>query len=209
MKDIPLNAKVECADGPCGETTTLIIDPTTRKVTHVVVKDPGSVERLVPFDQVANTGDDLIHLGCTKAGLAEMRPFIETHYVKSEASYQAGASYQGAALAYQAPYAVHKRDRVPVEEERIPSGQLAVHRGARVQATDGHAGKVGEFVNDPDSGEISHLILMKGHLWGKKEIAVPVSAINFSDEDTVYLKLDKHAIDQLPVVPVTRHQNGG
>jgi hypothetical protein len=34
---------------------------------------------------------------------------------------------------------------------------------------------------------------------------VPVSAIDYLFEDTVYLKLDKSAIEQLPTVPVRRH----
>lgn len=74
-----------------------------------------------------------------------------------------------------------------------------------MSATDGHVGKLGELVIDPASGQITHLILMKGHLWGKREITVPVSAINFADKDTVHLNLDKHAIEQLPTVPVKRH----
>jgi hypothetical protein len=129
MKDIPLNAKVECADGPCGESTTLIVDPTTQKVTHLVVKDSQSEERLVPFDQVAETTHDLIHLGCTKAALSEMKPFIATRFVQVQTPDYAGSGPQGASLGYQAPYAVHMDDTLTVHEEQIPSGELAIHRG--------------------------------------------------------------------------------
>jgi hypothetical protein len=45
----------------------------------------------------------------------------------------------------------------------------------------------------------------EGHLRGKEEVTVPVSAIDYLFEDTVYLKLDKSAIEQLPTVPVRRH----
>ena len=54
------------------------------------------------------------------------------------------------------------------------------------------------------TGHISHLILMEGHLWGKKEVAIPVSAIDRIEEDTVYLKLDKEAVESLPSEPVRR-----
>ncbi len=42
MKNIPINAKVECTDGPAGEETNIIINPTTRQVTHIVVQDKKS-----------------------------------------------------------------------------------------------------------------------------------------------------------------------
>jgi|GEM_PF-4607064 len=38
MKDIPINAKVECTDGPVGRSTNVVINPVTRKVTHIAVK---------------------------------------------------------------------------------------------------------------------------------------------------------------------------
>lgn len=205
MKDVPLDAQVECTDGPCGKSVTIIINPTTRKLTHFVVKDTEKVERLVPVEQVEATTRDQIQLRCTQAELSAMERFIGSRYIEVTADMTAGSSYMGASFAYQAPYVTHKYDQVTIDEERIPEGEIALHRGATVEAADGHVGKVGELVIDPGSGEISHLILMKGHLWGKKEISVPVSAIEFASEDTVYLKLDKRAIGQLPAVPVKRH----
>jgi hypothetical protein len=38
MKDIPLKAKVECADGPCGESGIVILNPETRDATHFVAQ---------------------------------------------------------------------------------------------------------------------------------------------------------------------------
>jgi uncharacterized membrane protein/sporulation protein YlmC with PRC-barrel domain len=102
------------------------------------------------------------------------------------------------------PYAVPERGVVSVEEERIPVGELAVRRGTRVAATDGQVGKVGELLVDPTSEHITHLVLLEGHLWGKKEITLPVSAIDRLEDDTVYLKLDKRAVELLPAIPVKR-----
>ena len=80
MARIPLNANVECMDGSCGESITVIVNPTTNKVTHFVVRYkglPDPDQRLVPVDQVLDTSSDLIRLRCTKAELAEMDHFIE------------------------------------------------------------------------------------------------------------------------------------
>jgi uncharacterized membrane protein len=76
--------------------------------------------------------------------------------------------------------------------------------GHKVEALDGHAGTVGELVTDPSSGEVTHFALQGGHLWGKKEVTLPVSAVEQVAGDTVYLKLDRQAIGQLPAIPVRR-----
>jgi hypothetical protein len=46
--------------------------------------------------------------------------------------------------------------------------------------------------------------MREGHLWGKKEVTIPVSAVDFADADTVYLKLDKKDVKALPAVSVKR-----
>ena len=58
MIDIPLDAKVDCADGQCGESVTVIVNPTTREVTHFVVKHksfPGACQVMVPVEQMVET----------------------------------------------------------------------------------------------------------------------------------------------------------
>jgi len=200
MKNIPVNAKVECSDGHGGESTYLIINPTSRKLTHVVIetKFPDPVERLVPVEYVAETSFDTISLSCTKEELAHMEPFTETHFIKNERPNYEDTYY----LPYAAPSAEPFYARI--EETRIPPGEMAVHRGADVEATDGYVGQVGEFLIDPDGGHITHLILQEGHFWGKKEMALPLSAIDRTFQETVFLKLDKKTVESLPAIPIRR-----
>ena len=89
-----------------------------------------------------------------------------------------------------------------VEIERVPHGELDIHRGAKVHATDGKVGQVDEFLVSPDDHLISHLVLREGHLWGKKLVTIPVSEIDHFEADQVFLKLDRQAIEQLPSIPV-------
>ncbi len=207
MMDVPAYAKVECADGPCGESSTIILNPTTREVSHFVVQDrtfPDRDQRLVPVDQVVETSRTLIRLRCTKAELAGMDHFLDSHYA---------ATQKEPTIDWPVDYTVRSVPRATLTERRyaeetvehIPPGELAVGRGTRVEAKDGPVGHLAELVVDPDSGHISHLVLEKGHLWGKKEVTIPVSAIDFGGEEAVYLKLSKKAIEQLPAVRVSRH----
>jgi sporulation protein YlmC with PRC-barrel domain len=94
--------------------------------------------------------------------------------------------------------------QVPVEHKQIPSGELAVHRGTRVESTDGYVGHINEFVVNPKSGHITHLVMREGHLWGQKEVIIPVSAMGDALGDTVFLKLDKQQIESLPTFPLHR-----
>jgi sporulation protein YlmC with PRC-barrel domain len=198
--DIPVNADVECTDGPCGRSTYVILNPTTDQLTHLVVRHQESphAEWLVPIDQVEEATLDLIRLRCTRHDLGEMEPFIETEFVRVTVPEYVSDPY----MAW--PYVIPKTVTRTVEYEHIPPGELAVRRGARVEATDGHVGRVDEFLVDPSNGHITHLVLREGHLWGQKDVAIPVSEIGYTEEKTVYLKLDKHSIEQLPAIPIHR-----
>jgi sporulation protein YlmC with PRC-barrel domain len=79
-----------------------------------------------------------------------------------------------------------------------------VRRGARVEATDGHVGRVDEFLIDPESEHITHLVMREGHLWGQRDVTIPISKVDRMEEDTVYLKLDKGSVEALPTIPVRR-----
>jgi sporulation protein YlmC with PRC-barrel domain len=204
MKQIPLDAQVHCSDGQVGTSTHIIYDPSSKKVTHFVVGDNEPVTPkhfLVPIELVAQAGHDSISLNCTKEELTRQESFVETRYIESPGA----TSGYPADSVYMEPY-VSPLDLnyVPVEVERIPVGELALHRGAVVEAQDGYVGHLGELLLDPDSGAITHLVLQEGHAWGKKEVAVPVSAVEQALENTILLKLDKAAVEKLPAIPVKR-----
>ncbi|MEW5961654.1 MAG: hypothetical protein AB1801_28385, partial [Chloroflexota bacterium] len=87
------------------------------------------------------------------------------------------------------PYVVPVKRIVDEKIRRIPPGELAVRRGARVRATDGWAGRVDKFLVGPVSGNITHLVLQEGHAWGKKVVCIPVAQIERIEERTVHLTL--------------------
>ncbi|HKI53713.1 MAG TPA: PRC-barrel domain-containing protein, partial [Anaerolineales bacterium] len=84
------------------------------------------------------------------------------------------------------------------------AGEVVIRRGAQVKATDGKVGKVDEFLINPVNGRITHLVMREGHLWGAKDVTIPVSEIEQIDDEVVHLKLDKQAISSLPTIPVKR-----
>ena len=206
--EIPLNVQVKCTDGGCGRSEYVLIDPVADQVTHLVVKEDASgTEHIVPVDFVAETIADTIRLRCSKAELEKMDPFIKTKFIEEKvpnSNFASGGTY-GLGSYYYLPYV---KSETPiyeaVEHQQIPPGELAVSRGTRVEAKDGFVGKVDEFVVNPKNGHITHLVMREGHLWGQKDVIIPLSALGTTLNDTVFLKLDKHQIETLPTFALHR-----
>ncbi|MBU0496171.1 MAG: PRC-barrel domain-containing protein [Chloroflexi bacterium] len=200
--DIPLNVKVRCAGSACGKSVALVLDPTSERVTHVVVQEKHfpHTQWLVPVDQIVEATPEYIELGCTLAELAQKDPFVEPEFVPIASQPDASlvAMYAWPITTFQP---MLEETMVPVEQ--VPPGELAIHPGARVYDTHGqHVGQVDEFRVDPASDQITHLVLREGHLWGQKDVTIPVTQIDRIEQDEVYLKLGRQDIAQLPAVPV-------
>jgi hypothetical protein len=57
------------------------------------------------------------------------------------------------------------------------------------------------LVVDPSDYHVTHVLLDEGHLWGEKEVAIPISAVTSVDEG-VRLNLTKDEVRDLPPVEV-------
>jgi len=208
--EIPLQAQVECTDGLCGRSVCVLINPLINQVTHLVVKEDSSpnTEYVVAVDMISATITDMIRLRCTKAELEKMPPFVKTEYVEEKVyvgNIEGAGGVYGMGSYYYIPYVTPEVTvQVPVKHLQIPPGELAVRRGTRVEATDGYVGKVDEFVVNSQTGHITYLVMREGHLWGAKNVIIPLSAMDDSGDDTLFLNIDKHQIEALPTFPVHR-----
>ncbi len=193
----------------CGRSVDVLINPVIDQVTHLVVKEDDSpnTEYIVPVDFVIETITGTIRLSCSKAELEKMDPFIKTKFIEETVpDIRSGyGGLYGIGSSYLLPYVTPEMTvYVPQESQQIPPGEMAVQRGTRVEATDGYVGKVDEFVINPKNGHITHLVMREGHLWGKKDVIIPVSAMGETLQDTVFLKIAKTQIESLPTFPVNR-----
>lgn len=197
MKIIPLNTVVKCTDGPAGRSSAVIIDPGRQRLTHIVVKGdkrPWSRGRLVPVERIKESYQELILLNCSRKELAGLEPFIARNYVQKKTRPYPPAYYAGEGPAY---IKAQIFDVAPAEVERVPPGELAVHQGDSVQASDGWIGRVAKFLVEPAPQRITHLVLRRKHLHGQQELAVPVSAIERIGRDTIYLNIDRQTVQSL------------
>ena len=212
MNEIPLDALVVCVDGECGKSSHIIIERNSQTVTHFVVKVGNVLEsqkRLVPTDCIVRTTSNSVALNCTKKELMAMPPFTEMRFLNPiTRQYEALKNFSDEAIASRSSHLMWSDPSVladtstdifsiPIEEELIPEGEMAVHRGASIEATDGHIGKIEEFIVDPNDQHITHLVLEEGHLWHKRELTIPISAISKMDEESIYLNVDKATVKSL------------
>lgn len=87
-----------------------------------------------------------------------------------------------------------------VIEDRVPAGEVEVRRGEHVHASDGNIGRVQGLVIDPKDHHVTHVLLQEGHLWGKREIAIPIGAVKDVAGDGVRLSFTKDEVRDLPPV---------
>jgi sporulation protein YlmC with PRC-barrel domain len=200
--EVPLNVEVHCTDGRCGRSTHIVLNPATEQITHIVVreKQPSRIERLVPAVLISQTAAEVIVLDCTLEEFSALEPFNQTEFVYGDLPHHA----TDPSLTLLWPYVVPAKRVVGDKIRPIAPGELAVRRGARVEATDGRVGRVDEFLIDPDSGGITHLCLRETRLRGDRVKCIPVSEIEEIRERVVHLKTDKQTIASLPSVAVKR-----
>ncbi len=209
-----IGVRASCSDGHCGEVRRLVIDPATDAVTHLVIQ-PGhrkEAARLVPSDLVETTEGE-IKLRCTRAEFDQL-DLAEEREVADQADQYAGAGGQldsglaygvsGEAYAPVGPGGLVGIGAMPMPEHRktvledvVPLGEEQVRPGDKVHAVDGEIGRVRGFLVNPDDDRITHVLLQEGHLWGRKEVAIPVSAVTRVDQG-IRLNLTKKQVEDLP-----------
>lgn len=203
MIDLFLNVEVRCSNGPAGRSTHVIGNPINREITHLVVKSylPPFHEYLVPVDQVEETANNQIKLKCTRDALNKMQPFEVEEYRQAEMpGYLCWTNAVPAVVVMTDEVETH----VLVKRQNVPAVEIALQRGARVEATDGYVGQVDDLLIDSNSVQVTHLVLQEKHIFQKREITIPVSQIDHINENTIYLKLDRQSIEELPTTPIQR-----
>ena len=208
-----IGADVSCTDGACGKVTCVVVDPVARAVTHLVVepKHRHGPRRLVPLSLADATAGE-IRLRCTLAEFEELDPAEETYFLPGTPGYP---GYDPEEMAYWPYYDLGAGPGVaggiaavsqPVTYDTVPLDEVEVRRGEHVHATDGDIGKVQGLVIDRLSHQVSHVLLQEGHIWGRKEVAIPISAVT-GIEDGIRLNLTRQQVRDLPPVDID-HPDG-
>jgi len=209
---LDLGSPVRCADEAFGELADVVIDPTTRRVTHLVVQPdrPSEPARLVPVERArgGEEAEGTILLDATVAEISRLESVRESAYLRlgefpvEDPRWEIGVEEMLALPYYQDLDGIGAEplsydDHVVWQYDRIPKGEVEMRRASPVTSSDGHhLGHVDGFVVDGED-HIGHLVLEHGHLWGKREVVIPIGAVASVETDSVVLSLTKDAVGAL------------
>lgn len=203
---IEIGADVHCSNGPCGQVRCVVVDPVAQCVTHIVVeaKHRQGLGRLVPLDLMSAAGNK-ISLTCDLAAFEDLALAEEIQFIPGSAGY---ANY-GPQETLTLPYyglglaAVRAAENVAqsVTHDALPLGEVGVHRGDCVHATDGEIGVVKGLVVERRTHHVTHVLLQEGHLWGHRDVAIPIGAVT-AFEGGIRLNMPKATVQNLPLVVV-------
>lgn len=206
---LELDKPVLCEDEEVGTLADLVVDPVAKRVTHLVVKAEHGVgsSHLVPIELVEPTEQvGGIALTCSRAELEALPPVEEFTYLRlGEVATKDPDWDVGVSDVLALPYYDSTGLAGPVEAvgdmgvvyDRVPKGEVELRRSSRVMAANGdYIGDVDGFLVDED--HITHFVLERGHLWGRREVTVPIGAVASVKSDVVTLSLSKDEIGALP-----------
>lgn len=210
-----IGTEVVGSDGLCGDLIAVIIAPVAGALTHLVVKPEHhhAFGRLVPIEMVESDGDPIV-LRINRAQFEVLEDAEETELVEPSGEtwdYGGGEAYSwphyglglvgGMGAGGMGDLELgHHHGPQPQLTDRVPVGEVEIKRGDHVHASDGWIGSVEGLVIDPADHHVTHVLLAEGHLWGRKQVAIPIgTTARVGDE--IRVDLTKEQVKDLP--PVT------
>lgn len=209
---LELGTTVYCTDGELGELADVVVAPQTMRVVDLVVRPRhlGGPARLVPIEAAEGSSwNERIQLGCSKEEAGRF-PAIQAAAVMTMGEVPTGdsewdvgvqdvvATPAGSSMDM-APGAGGLDQLMEVTYDRIPRGKAELRHRSSVVSSDGHiVGRIDAFVVDGD--EITHLILERGHLWGKRDVTIPIASLASVKTDEVVLGISQDEVGSLPSV---------
>src|SRR3954447_815079 len=180
---LELGSAVRCTDAPWGELADVVVDPLSRRITHLVVRPHHHPEdaRLVPIERARDAGD-AIELDCSHADVEALEAMHESAYLRlgefpaADPAWDIGVEQVLGLPAYRdldglgAGY--DPDPHVVVSYDRLPKHTVEIRRASTVTSADEEwLGHVDGFLVSVDG--TADIVLEQGHLWGKREIVIP------------------------------------
>jgi sporulation protein YlmC with PRC-barrel domain len=207
MMRLQLGAPVYGVEGEIGVLADLVVDPASRRVTHLVVQanHHAALARLVPIELA--TGEDLadgrLSLRCSTHELRRLPEVRELAYARlydfpvEDPDWDVGITEVLALPGRGNPDVELNPTAEPpaMIYDRIPKGEVELRRGSPVVTADGRrVGRVTGLVADDDD-HITAVVLRRGWLHRPRELTIPARAVARVETDAVTLRLAKRELD--------------
>jgi len=209
---LELGRSVRLADGAAQQLVDVVIDSESKRVTHLVVqpRDHGEEARLVPVGLAEEPGGGAeLSLRCTAKDLERFDLVHEFELLhagerpKEDPKWDVGVEDIVVTPTY-APTAFGEYagagagdSEVSISYGRVRKGEIELRRASSVYSSDGHHLGSLEGVVVGDDDRLTELFFQRGHLWWKRELAIPAEAISKFESDLVELSLKKDELGRV------------
>ena len=211
------NAEVVTSEGEkVGRIDRVVIDPNSRKLTHLVVKKGFlfTKDKVVPLDLFESTMEDRLVLKGDVGDLDDFPDFEETHYLPLEEA-RTSANRDPDRISplvwyYPLPRRAWWRMKMSVypgfpeppilriTDFNIPNDTVPLEKGANVVSGDGnHVGDVERVYVEEEEQRVTHLLISQG-LISKSRKLITSMWVDRVFEDEVRLSISKAFIEELP-----------
>jgi hypothetical protein len=178
---LTIGAAAVCGDGFPGELKSLVVDPASRAVTHLVIEP----ERGVEFKDLSPAEETL----------AEFVPGYEVPVQLLPAG-EGWRAADGPVADGETIPQIREMETIPLIPDNEAGTPEVEESGAdHVRATDGEVGRLHGLRVDPASGEVLQ-VLLKKHAWGHAELAIPISRVSGFDAG-VQLSITRQEVKNL------------
>lgn len=215
---------VTANDDHVGKIDRVVMDPRTKKVTHLVVRRGWlfKTDKVLPVETVAGTADDRVVLRADAGDLSKLPDFEEKQYIVLDEQelvregvavaeppipvaaaapamlwyppVPAGPSYVEPGLGAN-PAQVHFTMTV---ERNIPADAVALKEGAKVMSVDGqHVGDIKQVFVSSETKQATHFLISHGKLL-KTQRMIPVHWIALVTDDQLQLAVSANLVESMP-----------
>ncbi|MBN1246531.1 MAG: PRC-barrel domain-containing protein [Anaerolineae bacterium] len=203
--DLNIGADIYCNEGRCGKLTHVVIDPSTQRVTDLVVEKGflQKEDRVIPVSAVDQASGDEIRVDIVAEDF-EAFPEYDEQTVRLPAGGYRGERYQEQEVLYfMGRYSsiVVSEPVVPTVEhkvqEGVPNDLDVIGAGTPVRNVLDDLGEVDHLLVHSETNRVTHLVVKTKGLFSDYPV-VPITQVNAIHDDGVFLDLTEEQLEAYP-----------
>jgi osmotically-inducible protein OsmY/sporulation protein YlmC with PRC-barrel domain len=198
-----IGAPVFALDGRTGHLDKVVIDPHTRRVTHLVIHRGFLLDedRVVPVELVERATPDGIFLHLTSQELTRQPLYREERFVGPPPDWEPLPEYLATDVRFWgSPYGGVAPPILPLVEytirHGIPERTIVLERGTEVRTRDEAVGEIDHLLVDPMRQEPTHLVVRLDNQ-PQQPVIVPFEWVEDLGDGYVLLKCTREDLRQL------------
>jgi osmotically-inducible protein OsmY/sporulation protein YlmC with PRC-barrel domain len=198
-----IGAPVFALDGHTGHLDKVVIDPHTRRVTHLIIHRGVLLteDRVVPVELVERATPEGIFLHLTSAEMARQPRYHEERFVSPPPGWEPLPGYAATDVRFWGlPYGGVRPPIQPVAEYTIrhglPERTIVLERRTAVHTRDDVEGEIDHLLVDPIRQELTHLVVRLNDQ-PQPSVLVPFEWVEDIGNGSILLKCTRENLRQL------------